>query len=154
MRLYSEEGLAFVDTAPEEQMQWNQKAIAIMQASTQAEAKRWEGALHNNQGYALHELGRYEEALHEFELALKAHERDGDPQKIRIAHWMIVWTLRSMGQLEEALAIQLRLESECDAAGEPDPYVFEELEHLYRALQEDERADFYAARRKESMGGG
>jgi len=24
------------------------------------EAKRWEGALHNNQGYALHELGRYE----------------------------------------------------------------------------------------------
>jgi hypothetical protein len=56
-----------------------------------------------------------------------------------------------MGRLLEALAIQLRLEKECDATGEPDPYVFEELEHLYRALQDTERADFYAARRKSSL---
>jgi len=143
--------LAFVDTEPEEQLVWNRKAIAVMEASTQAEARKWEGALHNNQGYALHELGRYEDALQEFELALQAHESGGDPQKIRVAHWMIAWTLRSMGRLQEALAIQLRLEEECDAAGEPDPYVFEELEHLYRALQDAERADFYAARRKSSL---
>ena len=146
--------MAFVDTEPEEQVAWNRKAIAIMEASTQAEARKWEGALHNNQGYALHELGRFEDALQEFELALKAHARGGDPQKIRVAHWMIAWTLRSMGRLQEALAIQLRLERECEAAGEPDPYVFEELEHLYRALGDTQQADFYAARRKSSMGGG
>jgi tetratricopeptide (TPR) repeat protein len=145
--------MAFVDTAPEEQVAWNDKAIAIMQASTQAEAKRWEGAMHNNQGYALHELGRYDEALREFELALKAHERSGNPQKIRVANWMIAWNLRSMGRLEEALAIQLRLEKECEAAGELDPYVFEELEALYRAMDNPQRAEFYAERREASKGG-
>jgi hypothetical protein len=53
--------------------------------------------------------------------------------------------------LDEAIEIQLRLEREWDEAGEPDPYVFEELEHLYRALQDGERADFYAARRKATI---
>ena len=32
-----------------------------------------------------------------------------------------------------ALDIQLRQKSECEAAGAPDPYVFEEFEILYRA---------------------
>jgi tetratricopeptide (TPR) repeat protein len=140
--------LAFVDTAPEEQVEWNRKAMALMQASSQPDAKKWEGPLHNNTGYALHLLGRYEEALAEFKLALAAHERGGNPQAIRIAHWMIAWTLRALGQLNAATAIQLRLEKEWDEAGEPDPYVFEELELLYRALDENEKAEFYAARRK------
>jgi hypothetical protein len=64
---------------------------------------------------------------------------------------MIAWNLRAMGRLEEALEIQLRLEKECEAAGEPDPYVFEELEALYRLLGNLERAEFYAARRTSSQ---
>ena len=43
---------------------------------------------------------------------------------------MIAWTLRALGRLNEALEIQPRLEREYDEAGEPDPYVFEELELL------------------------
>lgn len=140
--------MTFVDTAPEKQVEWNRKAMALMQSSSQQDAQKWEGALHNNTGYALHLLGRYEEALLEFKLALAARERDGNPQSVRIAHWMIAWTLRAMGQLNEAIEIQLRLERECNEAGEPDPYVFEELELLYRALNNDEKAGFYAARRK------
>ena len=143
--------MAFVDTAPEDQIEWNRKAIALMQSSTQEEAKKWEGSLHNNTGYALHLLGRYEEALVEFRLALAAHERDGNPQKIRIAHWMIAWTLRALGQLDEAIEIQLRLEKEWDEARGPDPYVFEELELLYQAIGNQEKAEFYAARRKAAM---
>jgi len=143
--------MTFVDSAPEEQIVWNHKAISAMQSSSQPEARKWEGTLHNNLGYALHTLGRYEQALVEFELALAAREREGEAGSIRIAHWMIAWTLRSMGRLNEALGIQLRLEVECDAAGEPDPYVFEELENLYRALDNTERAGFYAARRKASQ---
>jgi tetratricopeptide (TPR) repeat protein len=143
--------MTFVDTEPEDQIEWNHKAIAYMQSSTHQEVKKWEGSLRNNLGYALHTLGRYEEALSEFEKALAARERDGNPQTIRIAHWMIAWTFRALGQLNEAIEIQLRLERECDEAGEPDPYVFEELEHLYRALKNDEKANFYAARRKEAM---
>jgi len=143
--------MVFVDTAPEEQIEWNRRAVAFMRSSSQQDAKNWEGSLYNNIGYALHLLGRYEEALLEFKLALAAHERSGNPRKIRIAHWMIAWTLRSLGRLSEAIEIQLRLEREWDEAGEPDPYVFEELEYLYRALNNSEQAGFYATRRKATM---
>lgn len=143
--------MTFVDTAPEEQVEWNRKALALMQSSSQEDARKWEGTLHNNTGYALHLLGHYEDALLEFKLALAAHERGGNPQAIRIAHWMIAWTLRTLGQLNEAIEIQLRLERECNEIGEPDPYVFEELELLYKALNNNEKTEFYAARRKATM---
>jgi len=140
--------MTFVDTAPEEQIEWNRKALALMQSSLQPNAKKWAGTLHNNTGYALHLLGRYEDALAEFKRALAAQEKGGNPQNIRIAHWMVAWTLRSLGQLNEAIEIQLRLEKESDEAGEPDPYVFEELGLLYEAVGEKEKSEFYATRRK------
>ena len=140
--------LTFVDTAPAEQLEWNHKALALMQSSSQPDAKKWEGSLHNNTGYSLYLLGRYEDALVEFELALAAYERRGDPHTIRIARWMIAWTMRALGRIHEAIEIQLQLEEECDKAGEPDPYVFEELELLYRAHNQVERAEFYANRRR------
>lgn len=140
--------MTVVDTQPADQLAWNRKAIAVMQASDQPGAKKWEASLLNNTGYALYLLERYEEALDEFQQALALRERDGSPQSVRIAHWMIAWTLRAMGRLDEAIAIQLRLEEECDVAGEPDPYVFEELETLYRAMGDEQKAAFYAARRQ------
>jgi len=140
--------MAFVDTEPEKQLEWNLKAAALIQSSSQQAAKKWEGSIRNNTGYALYELGRYEDALAEFELALAVRENEGDLVKIRIAYWMIAWTLRALGRLAEALEIQLRLESEWDRAGEPDPYVFEELELLYRALNDEERASYYSSRRQ------
>lgn len=143
--------MAVVDTAPEDQLEWNHKAVTLMQSSSQPDAKQWAGSLHNNTGYALYLLGRYEDALLEFKLALAAREREEDPQSIRIAHWMMAWTLRALGQLNEALEIQLQLERECDEAGEPDPYVYEELELLYQAFNDSEKAEFYAARRRASM---
>ena len=143
--------MTVVDTAPGDQLAWNQQALDYMEASSQPDAKKWEGSLLNNTGYALHLLGRYDEALEKFEQALDVQERKGKPHTIRIAHWMIAWTLRALGRLEEALKIQLRLERENDAAGEPDPYVFEELEHLYRALNKTAQAEHYAARRKASL---
>lgn len=44
-----------------------------------------------------------------------------------LAYWSIARTQRSLGRLDEALAIQLRLAGEADAAGKPDGYVYEEL---------------------------
>jgi tetratricopeptide (TPR) repeat protein len=140
--------MSFVDTAPEEQVEWNRRAMTLVQSSSQPGAKKWAGSLHINTGYALHLLGRYEDALAEFKLALAALEQGGNPQKIRITHWMVAWTLRSLGQLKEAIEIQLRLEKECDEAGEPDPNVFEELELLYEEVGEKEKSKFYAACRK------
>ena len=139
---------AFVDRTPADELKWADQALAVLAASTQADAKGWEASLRNNRGYALQQLRRYDEALSEFKLALAARERQGKPRGIRIAHWMIASTLRQMGRLDEARDIQLRLEREWDADREPDPYVFEELEAIYRAQGNAERAEHYAARLK------
>jgi tetratricopeptide (TPR) repeat protein len=139
--------LAFVDTAPADQLKWAEQALAVVQASTQPAARRWEASIRNNLGYALHQLGRYEEALAQFRSALALRERGTNTQATRAAHWMVAWTLRALGRRAEALQVQLRLEHEGDAAGQPDPHVFEELEILFREAGDDERARHYRQRR-------
>jgi tetratricopeptide (TPR) repeat protein len=139
---------AFIDTAPADGIKWADEGLAIARASTQPAAKNWEASLRQNRGYALMQLKRYDEALADFKLSLAAREQQGRPGGIRIAHWFIAKTLRLQGRFDEAREIQLRLEREWDAAGEPDPYVFEELEAIYTAQGHAERAAHYAARLK------
>lgn len=140
--------LAFVDTAPADQLKWGREALALVETSAHPSAKAWEASLRNNVGYALHQLGRYDEALDQFRRALVLRERGQDLRSVRIAHWMIAWTMRALGRTDDALEIQLRLEREWAEAGEPSPYVFEELEALYRAKGDGARAEQYAQRRK------
>lgn len=139
---------AFVDTAPADQLRWGQEALAMVESSDQDQAKRWEPSVRNNMGEALYELGRYDEALEQFERALTLIEHDTNKRRLRDAHWQVARTLRALGRTDDALAIQLRLESESDAASDPKSYVFEELEILYRAKGDTERAQYYADRIK------
>ncbi len=135
--------LAFVDVAPADQLKWAQQALAVVESSSQPAAKRWEASVRNNLGYALYQLGRYDEALAEFQVALAIRERGTNAEATRSARWMVAWTLRALGRSDEALAIQLQLEREADTAGQPDRYVFEELEILYRDKGDSERARHY-----------
>lgn len=140
--------MAFVDTAPAEQLRWGQAALDVIERSSQPAARRWEGSSRNNVGYALHQLARYPEALAQFEAALQAWRRDGaSPKQIRIARWMVAWTLRALGRVDEAIESQQQLEREGEAAGEPDPHVFEELALLHRARGDEARAAKYERRR-------
>ena len=136
--------LAFVDTAPADQLKWGLEALAVVEASSQPAAKKWEASVRNNVGYAMHQLGRYDEALTHFKKAVVLRELGTNGEATRSAHWMVAWTLRALGKADEALAIQLRLERECQAANMPDRYVFEELELLYRAKGDAHRAQHYA----------
>jgi tetratricopeptide (TPR) repeat protein len=136
---------AFVDTAPADQLKWGEAALEVSRGSSQEDARRWEASIRNNVGYALHQLGRLDEALTQFQQALVLREQRADAGATRVARWMVAWTLRSLKRHEEALAIQLRLEKENDAAGKPDPYVFEELEALYTAMGDPARAERYAS---------
>jgi len=140
--------LAFVDTAPDEQLKWGEEALAVVDASMQSEAKAWEASIRNNIGVALHQLGRFDEALVQFKQALVLRERGTNSEAIRVARWMVAWTLRALGRADEALEIQLRLERECDDAHAPDQYVYEELEILYRTRGDESRAKRYAELRK------
>lgn len=136
--------MAFVDTDPESQLEWDLKALAYLDSSTQADARKWEASLRNNVGYALKLQKRYDEAIGQFELSREASRRDGNETGVRIENWMIASAYREMGRLDDALAIQLELERAWDAAGQTDPYVFEELEAIYRAKGEEARAQHYA----------
>ena len=137
--------MAFVDVDPEAQLKWDLEALAYLESSTQADAKKWEASLRNNVGYALKLQKRYDEAIAQFELSREAHRRSGNDSGVRIANWMIASCHREAGQLHIALEMQLALERDWAAAGEPDPYVFEELEGIYRAMGDEARAEHYAA---------
>lgn len=144
---------AFVDPAAADQLKWSKAALEVALASKQPEARRWEAAIRNNVGYALHQMGRLDDALREFEKALEIRERGTKPEATRIARWMVAWTLRGLGRSDEALTMQLALEEACDAVGEPDPYVFRELEALYREAGDKAKAEHYAERKAAAEGG-
>lgn len=144
--------LAFVDTAATDQLKWGREALAVVEASSQPDARKWEASIRNNIGHALHRLGWFAEALVQFKQAVVLRERGTDAESIRSAHWMVAWTLRALGRTDEAVEIQLRLERECEAANAPDRYVYEELEILYRTKGDESRASHYAGLRKAVSG--
>ena len=146
--------LAFVDRAPEDGVRWADVGLAIALASSDPAARRWEKTLRNNRGVALGQLGRHEESLTEYERALELVEPAGSAVDTRIARWMVASALRHLGRLDEAEAIQLDLEQQWDADGEPDPYVFAELEAIYAAKGDPAKAGHYAARHAASSGEG
>ncbi len=137
--------LAFVETDGQNQLEWTKHALDIIAASSQPETRRWEMTLRNNMACALHQMGRYAEALPLFQSNIPLAEQQGNAEKLRIAHWMVAWTLRSMDRIDEAIAIQLELEQACDAANTPDPFVFEELSLLYKLKNDLNKMEHYAA---------
>ncbi len=144
--------MAFVDTDAADQLTWAEEALRIVESSTQPAARRWEASIRNNLGHALHQLGRYDEALVQLRQAVAIRERGTSAEATRTAHWMVARTLRAMGRVDEALKIQLRLEREADLAGKPDHYVFEELRLLYASKGEPDRARHYEDRISDTKG--
>ncbi|MBA3871788.1 MAG: tetratricopeptide repeat protein [Anaerolineae bacterium] len=119
---------------PDQQMDWNLKALALAEASDQPRARKWLGSLYNNIGWTYHDAGQYDEALDVFEKALRYREEQGEPTSIRVAKWCITRTLRSLGRTQEALDQQLALLAEHHAAGTSDGYVSEEIGECLLAL--------------------
>ena len=139
--------LPFTTADRAQDLVWNQEALALALASPQPDARRWEASLRNNIGITLNDLGRHAEALTMLQQALAALQQQAAPAgRQRIGHWMVANTLRRLGRIDEALAIQQRLEAENAADGTPDAYVFEELALLHRARGDTAQADAYAAR--------
>lgn len=139
--------MVFVDVEPDQQLAWNQRALQLCQRSSQPDAQAWEGSLRHNIGYALQLKGEYAAAREQYQLSGQAYERHGRVPQARISRWMVAHTHRLQGQLDIALEQQLALARENEAAGRPDPYVFEELELIYRAQGDDARARQAAERR-------
>jgi tetratricopeptide (TPR) repeat protein len=144
---------AFIDKAPADQLRWGEAALALALASTQPEARRWEASIRHNIGVALHQLGRLDDALGQFRQALAVRESGGSARSVHVARWMVAWTLRGLGRVDEALQIQRALEQAAAAAGKPDPHVFKELEALYRLAGDEARAGHYRQLEAQVRGG-
>jgi len=110
----------------------------VASRSADPAARNWDASLANNIGMSLHDAGRDDEALASFQTALAARQRIGDVARIREAHWMIAWTLRSLHRHDEAMAILRRLEAEG-----ADGYVYEEIAENLAAEQKLDAARPY-----------
>lgn len=119
--------LALVETDTDAQLAWNRRALAAASRALDPRARDWDASLANNIGISLHQAGRHEEALASFRTALAARERIGKPERIRVARWMIAWTLRAMQRHDEALALLRELDREQREHNAPDGYVAEEI---------------------------
>jgi len=126
-------------------VEWNKTAVAYAEASPNPAARRWLGSLYNNLGWIYHGMAQYETALDYFHKALQFRQTQHDIEAVRIAQWCVARTLRSLGRIEEALAIQQVLLAEHEAAGATDAYVFEELGECLLALNRPEEARDYFA---------
>lgn len=125
---------------PESALDWNLKALAMAESSTQPRARKWLGSLYNNIGWTYHDMKEYEKALDIFQKALAWREQAGDPATIRIAKWCVGRTLRSLNRIPEALKIQETLLAEQQQAGSNDGYVYEELGECLLALGQSDTA--------------
>ncbi len=125
---------------------WNRRALEVAEASAQPRARRWLGSLYNNLGWTYHDMGEYEQALELFGKALEARREEGKPGPIRIARWCVARATRSLGRVEEALAMQRALLAEEEQAGEEPGFTLEEIGECLLALGEAEEARPYFAR--------
>lgn len=127
---------------------WNNRAMEAAEASDDPRARGWLGALYNNIGWTYHDAGEYEKALGLFEKGLAWRTERDNPQATRIAKWTVARAMRSLGSIEEALAMQRSLLAEHEAAGNSDGtsdgFVFEEVaECLYALGRLDEARPYF-----------
>jgi tetratricopeptide (TPR) repeat protein len=130
---------------PEQQREWNLRALALAEKTADARARQWLGSLYNNIGWTYHDAEQYHEALEIFQKALKWREAQGRAPEIRIAKWCVARALRSLGRVEEALEMQRAQLREFESLGEKSGYVFEELAECLLALNRPAEARPYFA---------
>lgn len=102
--------LALTDEGHEEE--WAATGLQVVEQAVDDRTRRWGVPLHNNLAWHLHDTGRPEEALGEFELALDVATAVGTPEQRFIGRWGVARCLRSLGRGAEALAIQQELAAE------------------------------------------
>ena len=102
--------LAIADAGHEEE--WAAEGLALLDTTTDARTRRWGVALHNNLGWFLHDSGRPDEALPEFEAALRAADTVGTHEQRHLGRWAVARCLRTLGRTDEARTLQQQLAAE------------------------------------------
>ena len=133
---------------PARRTELNRRALAAAESATEPRARSWRATALNNLGWSLLDDGDAAGALDAWQRALVAREASGDVARIREAKWTVARGLRATGKLDDAERMQLALAVETEAAGAPDPYVYEELAELARARGDAGAAAQWSAKAK------
>ncbi len=144
--------LAIVEPEAQDRLAWTMKALKLAESSEDGRVAKWPGSLHNNIGWTWHDQGDCERALQHFRKALVWRERQGETGNIRVARWCIARCLRSLGQVDEALAMQQALLAEYREDDAPDGYVYEELGECLLLLGREGEARPWFARAHAELG--
>lgn len=128
-----------IASPPEEQMEWNLKAIDAAENSSDEHARKWLASLYNNTGWTLFDEEKYKEALELFEKALVFRQQQGNAGPTRIAKWCVGKALRALERLDEALEVQRELEAD----PEHDGFVEEEIAECLLSLGKEEESRPY-----------
>lgn len=113
---------------PQEQLAWNEKAIALAEKSEDPRSKLWLGTLYNNTGWAYHELKEYEKARAQHQKYWDwCRERAPGSRNELIAKWSVAKQLRFLDQVDEALRMHRELAAVYEEKGEKDGFVQEEI---------------------------
>ena len=142
--------MGIVETGDEAQ-RWNERAMAVAMSSNVPRAIRWRGSLANNMGHTERERGNLDAATKHFQASLTAFQLTRGDSQIRMAKWQIANVMRLQKRYDEALALQLMIETEAAEAAEPDGYVFEEIAEIYLVNNEPARAKPYFAKAVEAL---
>jgi tetratricopeptide (TPR) repeat protein len=137
--------------AGDEAQRWNERAMALAMSSNVPRAIRWRGSLANNMGHTERERGNLDAAMKHFQASLTAFQLTRSGSQIRMAKWQIANVMRMQKRYDEALALQLAIETEAAEAAEPDGYVFEEIAEIYLVKNEPAKAKPYFAKAVEAL---
>lgn len=144
--------LAIVES-PAVAADWTQRGLEMARRSKDPKARALLPALLNNHAWNLHDEGRYGDALPAFREAELAWRATGRQPQGRFATWSVGRCLRSLGQYEEALTLQQKLEAEWNASGAADGSVFEEIAENFEALGRSIEATSYFRRARDELAG-
>ncbi len=137
--------------AGDEAQRWNERAMALAMGSNVPRAIRWRGSLANNMGHTERERGNLDAAMKHFQASLTAFQLTRSASQIRTAKWQIANVMRLQKRYDEALAMQMAIETDAAEAAEPDGYVFEEIAEIYLVKNEPEKAKPYFAKAVEAL---
>ena len=135
----------------EDQLAWNLKAMKLAEGSEDDRARAWLGSLYNNIGFTYLGQEDYAAALESFQKGWVWRKARDNAEATRIAKWTVAHTLRKMGKVEKALAMQRELEKECAEAEAPDGFVFEEIAECLLAEGKTDAARPYFAKAYELL---
>lgn len=137
---------------PDKQIEWNLIACELVEKTDDPRCQGWLGALANNIGWTYFDLDEYEKAWVFFQKGYDWRQAQSDDEATRIAKWSVARCLRALEKYDEALQMQLELETEIkEKQLEQDGYVYEELAELYLIIEEPILMKRYALWAKELL---